>query len=110
FSLLLVVFLVPESASFLYNRKPNNAQARLEAIAGRLGFDGPVDVSAGEDLSAEDSHSGTGVLALFNRQNRRVTFVVWATFFIIMFGFYFVNSWTPRLMHEVEPEQDRKST
>jgi benzoate transport len=100
FSLLLVVFLVPESASFLYNRKPNNAQARLEAIAGRLGFDGPVDVSAGEDLSAEDSHSGTGVLALFNRQNRRVTFVVWTTFFIIMFGFYFVNSWTPRLMHE----------
>lgn len=100
FSLVLVVVLVPESASFLYSRKPNNAQAKLEAIARRLGLDGPVDVSAAEESSAADSDTGTGVLALFNQQNRRVTFVVWTTFFIIMFGFYFVNSWTPRLMHE----------
>lgn len=100
FSLLLVVFLVPESPSFLYNRKPHNSQAKLEVIARRLGFDEPVDIDAGPAASAGGSDSGTGIMALFNRQNRRVTFVVWTTFFIIMFGFYFVNSWTPRLMHE----------
>nr|WP_216629912.1 MFS transporter [Brevibacterium renqingii] len=100
FSLALVVFLVPESAAFLYTRKPNNAQSKLESIARRLGFDEPLDLSAGDGTSATGPDSGTGVLALFNRRNRRVTFVVWTTFFIIMFGFYFVNSWTPRLMHE----------
>lgn len=100
FSLLLVLFMVPESASFLYNRKPKGAQSKLESIGRRLGFNDPIDLSAGDRSTAEDSGPGTGVLALFNRSNRRVTLVVWTTFFIIMFGFYFVNSWTPRLMHE----------
>lgn len=92
--------MVPESPSFLYNRKPHNSQAKLEVIARRLGFDEPVDIDARPAASAGGADSGTGIMALFNRQNRRVTFVVWTTFFIIMFGFYFVNSWTPRLMHE----------
>jgi benzoate transport len=99
-SLVLVVFFVPESASFLYNRRPANAQSKLESIARRLGFGEPIDITADQASLDEESSSGTGVLALFSRQNRRVTFVVWTTFFIIMFGFYFVNSWTPRLMHE----------
>ncbi|WP_298415750.1 MFS transporter, partial [Brevibacterium sp.] len=88
------------SASFLYNRRPNNAQSKLQSIARKLGFEEQVVLNANEEGLAEGADSGTGVLALFNRRNRRVTFVVWTTFFIIMFGFYFVNSWTPRLMHE----------
>lgn len=99
-SLVVVVFLVPESALFLYNRRPHNAQSKLQSIARKLGFEEQVVLNANEEGPAEGSDSGTGVLALFNRRNRRVTFVVWTTFFIIMFGFYFVNSWTPRLMHE----------
>ena len=98
-SLILVLILIPESPSYLYNRRPDNAVRRLEAIARRLGHDGPIDLTtapATDENEAQDS----GVMALFNRRNRRVTLVVWATFFIVMFGFYFVNSWTPRLMNE----------
>lgn len=98
-SLVLVLLLVPESPSYLYNRQPQNAQKKLELIARRLGCTDPVDLSA-TSVAEENESSDSGVLALFNRRNRRVTFVVWATFFIVMFGFYFVNSWTPRLMHE----------
>lgn len=98
-SLLLVLLLVPESPSYLYTRKPANAQKKLDDIARKLGFTDTVDLSA-TTIAEENATSDSGVLALFNRRNRRVTFVVWATFFIVMFGFYFVNSWTPRLMHE----------
>ncbi|MCT2206669.1 MFS transporter [Brevibacterium casei] len=95
-AIILVLALVPESAAYLYNRQPANAQRRLDAIARRLGHPGPV-VIAPVPASAK---ADTGIPALFSRRNRRVTVVVWATFFIIMFGFYFVNSWTPRLMNE----------
>lgn len=99
-SLFLVIWLIPESASYLYNRKPANAQKRLDAIAAKLGHNEPVDLSAAESDTESGAGTGKGVSSLLNRGNRRVTLVVWATFFIVMFGFYFVNSWTPRLMNE----------
>ncbi|MGO2424349.1 MAG: MFS transporter [Brevibacterium aurantiacum] len=98
-SLVLVLLLVPESPSYLYNRRPENAVKKLTLIARRLGHTEPVDLNA-TTAEQENKADDSGVLALFNRRNRRVTFVVWATFFIVMFGFYFVNSWTPRLMNE----------
>lgn len=100
-SILLVVWLVPESPSYLYNKRPAAAQRRLDAIARKLGYSEPVDLEGAATAAGDDGASDAGILALFNRRNRRVTFVVWTTFFIIMFGFYFVNSWTPRLMNEV---------
>nr|WP_284711024.1 MFS transporter [Brevibacterium sp. XM4083] len=95
-ALILVIVLVPESPSFLYNRQPASAQRRLDTIARRLGQTGPVELTP----IPESVHTDSGIPALFNARNRRVTIVVWAAFFIIMFGFYFVNSWTPRLMNE----------
>jgi MFS family permease len=35
---------------------------------------------------------------LFARPNLRTTLLVWGAFFVVMFGFYFVNSWTPKLL------------
>ncbi|WP_258933709.1 MFS transporter [Nesterenkonia pannonica] len=29
-----------------------------------------------------------------------MTIVIWVSFFVVMFGYYFVNSWTPTLMHD----------
>lgn len=100
-SILLVALLVPESPSYLYNKRPANAQKRLDSIARKLGYAEPVDLAGSATQAGNDDASDAGIPALFSRRNRRVTFVVWTTFFIIMFGFYFVNSWTPRLMNEV---------
>lgn len=97
-SLILVLPLLPESASYLYNRQPKNAQAKAERIAHRLGYRQPVDLTVA-DTAAQRSEQETGISKLFTKQNRRVTLVIWTTFFVIMFAFYFVNSWTPRLMH-----------
>lgn len=95
-ALALVVPLLPESASFLYTRQPKQAQHKADQIARRLGYSETVDFGVTTEHSAEQQ---TGVGELFSKQNRRVTIVIWVTFFVIMFAFYFVNSWTPRLMN-----------
>lgn len=98
FSLLLVLPLLPESASYLYNRQPKNAQQKADQVARRLGYTEPVDLTPVTTASAR-AEQETGIGKLFNKHNRRVTIVIWVTFFVIMFAFYFVNSWTPRLMN-----------
>lgn len=95
-ALVIVVFLLPESPSFLYSRRPAGAQQRIDTIAKRLGYSGKYDLDAVPQPTAAESK--TSIWDLFSRENRRVTFVVWTAFFVIMFAFYFVNSWTPRLM------------
>ncbi|HEY4558508.1 MAG TPA: MFS transporter [Enteractinococcus sp.] len=96
-ALLLVLALLPESASYLYNRQPKDAQQKVAQIARRLGYDEPIDLTPAS-APEQDTEQQTGIRKLFTPQNRRVTIVIWIAFFVIMFGFYFVNSWTPRLM------------
>ena len=90
-SLLLVLPLLPESASYLYNRQPKNAQRKADQIARRLGYTETVDLTPVETESSR-AEQETGISKLFNAQNRRVTIVIWIAFFVIMFGFYFVNA------------------
>lgn len=96
-ALLLVLALLPESASYLYNRQPKDAQQKVDQIARRLGYDEPIDLTPAS-APEQDTEQQTGIRKLFTPQSRRVTIVIWIAFFVIMFGFYFVNSWTPRLM------------
>ncbi|MCY1447613.1 MFS transporter, aromatic acid:H+ symporter (AAHS) family [compost metagenome] len=43
--------------------------------------------------------SGRGRLAqLLSPDSRRTTLLIWLLFFLVMFGFYFVMSWTPKLL------------
>ncbi|HEY4615310.1 MAG TPA: MFS transporter [Citricoccus sp.] len=105
FALVLVLALLPESAAYLYDRRPAGALEKVNRIARRVGQD-PVTAlpeatgraRAGAPASGAEEDRGIG--ALFNRRNRTVTILVWVSFFAVMFGFYFVNSWTPRLLNE----------
>lgn len=112
FSLVLVIALMPESASYLYARRPNRALEKINAIARRIGQEPVRELNTtGTSLApngADDPEHGTaagesggrGIRALLNARNRRTTLLIWLAFFAIMFGFYFVNSWTPRLLNE----------
>ncbi|NUL44204.1 MFS transporter [Cellulosimicrobium funkei] len=106
-ALILVVALMPESAAYLYNRRPARALEKVNVIARKVGQPPVKALPEGTGqtngpASGTDGASGaeTGIGALFNRRNRSVTILVWVAFFAVMFGFYFVNSWTPRLLNE----------
>lgn len=115
-ALVLVVVLLPESAAYLYDRRPAGALDRVNRIAhkvrqpavdalpevtARTPAGGPASGTPAEGGQGSDGGSDDrGIGALFNRRNRTITILVWVSFFAVMFGFYFVNSWTPRLLNE----------
>ena len=44
-------------------------------------------------------HANSGAFArLFDPEQRRSTLLIWVLFFLVMFGFYFIMSWTPKLL------------
>jgi benzoate transport len=85
---------LPESLDFLVTRRPASALARINALLAAMQR---TAVSALPERAA-----GSGVLP-FRTQLALLltpaTLLVWAMFFCTMAGFYFIVSWTPRLLH-----------
>lgn len=97
--LVMVLALAPESIDFLATRRPRGYEAKLARLARRLRFDdAALGMSPQTAGLAQSKPSGTTLAGLFAPANLRSTLLVWAGFFVIMFGFYFVNSWTPKLL------------
>jgi benzoate transport len=94
-TLLLLAALLPESVHFLANRRPRNVVDRLNKIARRIGQPALTELPAVVVAKTERKNK---LSELFTAGNRRSTWLVWLAFFATMFGFYFVNSWTPRLL------------
>ncbi len=93
----LVWVRLPESLDFLLTRRPARALDRVNALAGRLGHE-PVDRLP--EPTAATSEGGTAIRRLFTGELRRPTLMLCSAFFLVMAGFYFVTSWTPKLMIE----------
>lgn len=90
----LVLVGLPESLDFLLVRRPANALARVNALAGRLGL---ASLDALPEVRAREP-GGVAMLQLLAPKLRRPTLLIWLLFFLAMFGFYFIMSWTPKLL------------
>jgi benzoate transport len=87
-------FKLPESLDYLLARQPRDALARVNRLARRLGH---ADLTELPPLTARPGvFAGFG--GLFAPALRRTTVLIWAAFFLILAGFYFVSSWTPQLL------------
>lgn len=93
--LVLLLFLLPESVDFLVTKRPPNVLDRLNRIARQTGH---PEVIALQDVQAASKTKTNPISDLLSPTNRRSTLLLWVAFFTTMFGFYFVNSWTPRLL------------
>lgn len=96
--LVLALFLLPESLDHLLTRQPVRALDRVNQLARRMGR---APLAA---LPARPVHSARGVASglgkLLGPELRRSTLILWVGFFLVLAGFYFVTSWTPRLLVE----------
>ncbi|MFZ2529572.1 MAG: MFS transporter [Rhodococcus sp. (in: high G+C Gram-positive bacteria)] len=105
--LVVLTVLLPESLDFLTGRGRASDLHRINTIARRIG-QAPV--------TALDSPSDTGLVRagrisdLFSGSSTRPTVLLWAAFFTTMFGFYFVNSWTPSLLETAGLTKDQSAT
>jgi len=91
----LVLLWLPESLDFLLARRPRNALARVNRLAAKLG---QPELSALPAPQLMVPGAATGFRQLLTPDMRRTTLVIWLLFFLVMFGFYFVMSWTPKLL------------
>lgn len=97
-ALILLVVLLPESVDFLVQRRPRQAVERINRILGRLGQPAVTSdaLEAMPRPTARRRSGNPGVL--LSADLRRSTLLIWVAFLATMFGFYFVNSWTPQLL------------
>jgi benzoate transport len=91
----LVLLWLPESLDFLLARRPRNALARVNRLAAKLGQPALSALPAPQLMAPG---AATGFRQLLTPDMRRTTLVIWLLFFLVMFGFYFVMSWTPKLL------------
>ncbi|MFP3515369.1 MFS transporter [Pseudomonas sp. SIMBA_077] len=91
----LVLLWLPESLDFLLARRPATALQRINRLAERMGQPTLKSLPA---AVASPVGEGKGVSKLLAPRLRHTTLLIWTLFFLVMFGFYFVMSWTPKLL------------
>ncbi len=90
----LVLACLPESLDFLVAKRPPGALQRLNTLLARMRM--PALQALPEAPAREGRRSGYA--ALFVGDLRRVSIFIALAFFLHMFAFYFVLSWTPKLL------------
>ncbi|MEE7547980.1 MFS transporter, partial [Xanthomonas sp. Kuri4-1] len=91
----LVLACLPESLDFLVSRRPPNALARLNALLVRMRMPPLAQLPP---LPVRAAGQKQGYAALFVGDLRRPALLIALAFFLHMFAFYFVLSWTPKLL------------
>jgi benzoate transport len=93
----VVVWRLPESVDFLIAKRPANALAKLNALLRkhRPELTQLPALPSATSTSAKKSGAWSG---LFAPGVMRSTLLIWCSFFLLMFSFYFALSWTPKLL------------
>ena len=91
----VVMRTLPESLDFLLSRRPPDALPRLNELLRRMGRS---EVSELPEFRADAQAGRNPVSRLFDGPQARSTPLIWAAFFLLMFSFYFITSWTPKLL------------
>jgi benzoate transport len=87
---------LPESMDFLISRRPAGALVKLNALLRRMGR---AEVAAlPERPAAQAGDERIALQRLLSGSNIALTVGSWAAFFLVMMAFYFVLSWTPKLL------------
>ncbi|MFB4315976.1 MFS transporter [Actinomadura sp. 21ATH] len=107
----VVLWRLPESLDFLLTRRSPGALDRLNRLLAAMRqprIDAlPRPALPGDGGGARPAASLRRILA---PELRRNTLLTWTGFFLVMFAFYFVTSWTPKLLVEAGMSADQGIT
>lgn len=95
-SVPVLLIWLPESLAFLLSRQPRGSLARVNSLLARVKLEPISQLPATQRSVQESLRSSVG--DLFSPTHLRPTLLIWIAFFMVMFGFYFVMSWTPKLL------------
>jgi len=94
----VVIRSLPESLDFLLARRPPDALRRLNDLLRRMGRPEVSELPGRRAEEHEEHADRNPVRRLLSDRIARSTFLIWTAFFLVMFGFYFITSWTPKLL------------
>jgi len=98
---LVALALIPESLKYLFERRPDNALARVNKILTKLK---KQTLERLPDVAQQNKGHSPGlvrnVASLLTSEHRKATLTLWATFFLCFSTLYFLLSWIPKLMEE----------
>ncbi|MBP6562096.1 MAG: MFS transporter [Neisseriaceae bacterium] len=86
---------LPESLSFLLVKQPRGALLKANRIHARVGL---PQLAALPNTDGIQATRVSGIRSLFAPTLKVSTLAIWGAFFCVMFGFYFIVSWTPKLL------------
>ena len=95
-TLPLLVAWLPESLVFLASRQPKGALRKINRLLVRVRLASIVELP--QIRQSVHQPLRVAFAQLFSPALLRSTLLIWLAFFLVMFGFYFVMSWTPRLL------------
>ena len=90
----VVLARLPESLDFLLARHPRGALDKLNRLLKQMDRDTVAELPRLDDVATPQAR----LVDLFRGGLAGGTLLVWTSFFMVMLGFYFVLSWTPRLL------------
>ena len=90
----IVWFALPESLSFLLSRQPNNALRRANEIMQKL----ERPQLAALPQATDSNGARKGLLDVLGPDLRIATILICSAYFLNMLSFYFVMSWTPKVV------------
>lgn len=93
--MFVAYFVLPESLDYLTAKQPLNALERINALAKKLEL---PQIERLPETTAVSQKAKHNVAQLFVNGRSLSTLCLWMSFFLVMFGFYFVMSWTPKIL------------
>ena len=92
--LLISLWLLPESLDYLLAKKPKQALEKINLTMQRMGL-ATLNALPQHEKNTKQS---SDIAKLFQGKQGFQTLCLWFAFFMVMFGFYFVMSWTPKIL------------
>jgi len=92
---VVTYYTLPESLDFLMVKQPKNALEKINILAVKLELPTLSNLPKIEKV-AEGTKQG--VTKIFSNELRFTTLCLWLCFFLVMFGYYFIMSWTPKIL------------
>lgn len=93
--IIIAALFLPESMSYLLLHQPKNTLAKLQKISRNMQL--PEITTLPTKTKAITKPHST-LMSLFEGDLKQSTLYIWAAFFCVMFGFYCILSWTPKLL------------
>lgn len=92
---IVTYFSLPESLDYLLAKQPKNALEKINSLARKLDLPKLSNLPTNKIVI---ENSKQGITKLFSNGLGLTTLCLWLSFFLVMFGYYFVMSWTPKIL------------